>query len=84
MNARHFDGFFCGDKNGALHEIFAPRWWRLDRWVRWWLTPRAEQTKIELRWFQGDGAAWSDEVRARVVKRTRLTNVPSAQARHYQ
>lgn len=31
-----------------LVELFTPPWWRADRHVAWWLTPRAERAAIFL------------------------------------
>jgi hypothetical protein len=68
------DGMFCGDASGRLVEIFNPPWWRLDRWVRWALTPRARRTEVVVYATAGEGLRLQ-RARARLRSDVRLTHV---------
>jgi len=59
------DGTWMGDSEGRLVEVFNPRWWRLDRWVRWWLTPMRLRGTITF----VDGTRYAYRVRVK-LKRT--------------
>lgn len=42
------DRTLVGNRSHVLFEVFNPPWWRLDRWVWWWLFAR---DKCELTFF---------------------------------
>lgn len=33
-------GVRLGQTDGTLWEVFSPPWWRVDLWLRWWLSDR--------------------------------------------
>jgi hypothetical protein len=70
-----FDGLYCAGPDGKLYEVFAPRWWRLDRWIRWGLVSEVDRGELKVAWLDGfDSGA--------VVLRARLVREPEA-SRHY-
>ena len=40
------DGTLLGGSNGGLFQVFAPPWWRIDRWIRWWFMEEREKGSI--------------------------------------
>ena len=58
-------GTHLGGADGGLYEVFAPRWWRLDLWLRWWFGKRA---KGVVTFFNKDGEkidmdVWESKIR---------------------
>lgn len=37
----NFDNVRTGSASGQVMVVFAPPWWRVDRWLSWWLAGKA-------------------------------------------
>ena len=42
---------YLGD--GRRYEVVSPKWWRLGRWLGWWLSGRRVKGKVEIVWGRG-------------------------------
>ena len=49
------------DGAGRRWEVVNPKWWRIDRWIWWWLAGSKHRTKVKIVWADG----WSLIVRVR-------------------
>jgi len=74
----HFlDGVYMGGSAGEQLRIFAPRWWQVHRWIRWWLSNKTKMTIAIV--MTVDGREKTFTLRAEKVAHM-LPNVPRVDA----
>ena len=74
MRRRRYDRMWSGtdDDKGTLVEVFDPPWWRIDRWIKFYVrVPRAERAKMTM--WEAEGTR---TVRARVIRRPDVQVIP--------
>lgn len=44
MNRLQLDGFILGGAGGETWKVVEPRWWQLQRWIKYWVSRESKST----------------------------------------
>lgn len=77
------DGTLFGSGNAFLWRAFIPPWWRIDRWLWWWLLAKRPHGTVTLTYRGKDGVEHVRVVRV-VQSEVVLPNLPGPYSEHTQ
>lgn len=67
MKITTLDGLLVRRKDDPVYvRLHAPRWWRLDRHLAWFMTPPERRASVKIRFLGDAGSVISIDVRATV------------------